>query len=94
MKVESIDYNNTIVTLENFEDRFIIISTLSAGVGKKLELLSFNIKRNKKERIETLTLEINTVIKFLRDMESHQLADDIQRDFEKYINEGVEKKDE
>ncbi len=89
MKVESIDYNNTIITLENFEDRFIIITTLSAGVSKKLELLSFNIKRNEKERIETLTLEINTVIKFLRDMGSNQLADDIQRDFEQCIaNEG------
>ena len=89
MKVESIDYNNTIITLENFEDRFIIITTLSAGVSKKLELLSFNIKRNEKERIETLTLEINTVIKFLGDMGSNQLADDIQRDFEQCIaNEG------
>lgn len=94
MKVESTDYDKKIINLENFEDHFIIVSFLSAGVSKKLELLSFNIRRNKKERIETLTLEINTVIKLLRDMDSDSLADDIKRDFEKCINEGVEKKDE
>lgn len=85
MKVKIINYETKVITLENSDENFAIATALQDGVNKKLELLSFNIRRKNKERIEELISEIKTVIKLIRNLGYDTAANDMNKELEKFF---------